>query len=143
MSGCVPLLMPGALTESSGFCFTLDVVVGCIFPRNLNLMGQLQNRWLLSALLDSNHYMYLCFAWPALLDSGWSRLRDWLFPQMVEQSQKFEDMMVDLFHGLRNEPHEDGFYAAMQTAKDLLTEQSYSEDSIRREVKMLTRAGTI
>lgn len=133
-----------SFAEIPGFYFTLDVVLRAIFPQNLNLMQQPQHRWLPTALLSSNHYMYLCFAWPGLLTSKlctWFRVRDWIFPRMAEESQKFDKLVADLKCSLDTHAPEDGFYAAMQTATDPISQQRYPEAEIWKEVKMLTRAG--
>jgi len=60
---------------------------------------------------------------------------------MAEESQKFDKLVADLKRSLDTHAPEDGFYAAMQTATDPISQQRYPEAEIWKEVKMLTRAG--
>jgi hypothetical protein len=60
---------------------------------------------------------------------------------MAEESHKFEMLVEDLKCSLDTHDPEDGFYAAMRTAKDPLSQQGYPEDEIWKEAQMFTRAG--
>lgn len=134
----------GSQLTTPGFYFMLDVVMAAVFAQNLNLTGCSEARWLPSALLDGNHYMYLRFAWPSLFMSRLfkqSLLRDWMFPKMALESQKFEDIAARFIRELKDRSTEHGFYTALCTASDLKTGESFSEVEIWRELKMLTRAG--
>ncbi len=129
---------------ASAFYFTLDVFIGQIYGHHLNLMEQTQFRWLTSALIDGNHYMYLCFACPSLFGSRlatWLRLRDWIFPTMADESRKFDRMVADLVCKQRECPAKWDFYKALRMVKDPRTGNAYPEEEIGRELKMTTRAG--
>lgn len=115
-----------------------------IYSKNLNLMRCRRHRWLTGALLDANHYMYLCYTWPGLLMSKfcrWISLRERLYPQMAAQAKEFDLMVENLIQEVQAYPREKGFYAAVSCAKDPQTGRRYPEEEIWRELKMLTRAG--
>jgi hypothetical protein len=133
-----------SLAKTSGSFFTLDVMMTTIYSKNLDLMRRPQYRWLVSAFLDSNRYMYLHFAWPELFASKfctWFRVRDWLFPRMAEESRHFETLAAELIQGLETDLSKKEFYTALLSARDPMSKQGYPKLDIRKELKSLTRSG--
>lgn len=117
-----------------------------IYSKSLDLMRRSKYRWLVSAFLDSNRYMYLHFAWPELFASKfctWLRVRKWLFPRMAEESRQFETLATELIQGLETNHPENEFYTALLSARDPISKQGYSESDIRKELKSLTRSGNV
>lgn len=117
-----------------------------LYSSNLDLMRQSRHRWLMSSFSDSNHYMYLHFAWPGFFASkfcAWFRVRDWLYPKMAGQSRRFELLATELIDDLERTRPSEGLLEALLSARDPISKQSYPKEEVHRELKMLTRAGKV
>ncbi|KEF50978.1 uncharacterized protein A1O9_12955 [Exophiala aquamarina CBS 119918] len=123
----------------------MDMIMQMIYGRHLDMMGSRRHRWLAQALLDGNHYMYLCLASPTIFRSQvahWLGFRDRFFPGMAHESQWFDAIAAELFDSRdTNHPASGGIVAAMRQAVDEKTGLSFEGEVVRKEAVMLARAG--